>query len=102
MASDPARVVGRRCRYVGGERGREPDHLEAVFIRDRGGVRYAAELERGDAAGVVELGKARAVGRRVHPLERAVRVDADQLDAVVDMRGHNGVYGAAELERVYV
>ena len=80
----------------------DADQLDGVgSTSGHHGVPAAAHFERGDVAGAAERVKAAgAVGRRAGRLERAVFVDADQLDAVVAVRGYYGVPSAAHLERV--
>ena len=110
-AAEPVKAA----RAVGGRPGREhgsvacadADQLDAAaaggeFVaRGDRGVRGAAELERGDAVGILELVKAaRAVDRRSAGLQGAVFVDADQLDAVAAFGGDQGVRAAAaQVER---
>ena len=77
------------------------DQLDAAVPlgRDQGVLFALAQVERGDAARAVELQVAVAVVERVHPLQGAVPVYADQLDAVVVVPGNEGVlFALAQVE----
>ena len=91
------------CRSRGYKRSVPVDagQLEAVVaVRGRKGVHAAAHPEHGYILGKVKrVEPVRAVRRRASCGKGAVRVDADQLEAVVGLRGRDGIVKAAHLER---
>ena len=105
-----ASELGKAARAVGGPAARDqgavaaahPGQLDAV-VRARGGqgVHLAGGIgEDSNARGASELGKAaRAVRGVAQGHQGAVPVDAEQLDAVVGLGGHQGVHCAPQVER---
>ena len=87
--------VGCRCDRLKGAVSADARKMDAVVGMPCGHhcVHAAAHLERVDGAGAIEdVEAAGSVGRRAGRLERAVTVDADQLDAAAHIRGPNVQY----------
>ena len=93
-AVQPVKVApgGRRVGHLQGAVGVHADQLDGVVGgRGHNGVRRVAHRNNFDLVDVAQRKAVVAVDGRAGILENAVGVDADQLEGVVLLRGHNGV-----------